>query len=210
MPHEKVSNEKAVNKDLKEVPHEVPHKVPRSYLDVETFRLSIIADIQGELEQDLTKYSKTKRIYKTAFNALTYISSATTTAAALATGIGAGLLATGIGTPVALVLGFTSLGFGSCSFALGAANKKIMPKLQKHTAIVQLINAKLSSFRLTISKALADSTITDEEFHRLQADYDDYRKQKFELQKKSIAAFSQPLEQKEFLVNETLKNIKRP
>ena len=177
------------------------------------FRLSNITQIQRELEQDLTKYSRTKRRYSSIFNGLTYTNSAATTATAITTGTGACLLATGVGIPAAGVLGFVSLGLGACSLSLGVATKKVMPKLQKHTAIEQLVTAKLSSFRLIISKALQDSTLTDEEFNRLQADYGDYKRQKFDLQKKMKASFSQQQDvdvlKKECLkqVNEKLNSI---
>jgi len=61
-------------------------------------------------------------------------------------------------------------------------------KLEKHDAVVALTLAKLSSFRLIISKALTDSTISEEEFKRLQDDYDDYKRQKFDLQNKEHKA----------------------
>lgn len=196
------------------VPNPVPDPDnPPGLSDVKTFRLSSITQIQRELEQDLSKYNKTKRRYSSAFDTITYINAGATTLAGVSTGTSMGLLATGVGTPVALPLGVLSLGLGGLSFALSAANKKIKTKVQKHTAMVQLATAKLSSFKLIISKALTDSNITDEEFNRLQADYDDYKRQKVDLQKKMRTTFSQQQDteaiKKECLkqVNETLNSL---
>ena len=180
---------------------------------IKTFRLSCITQIQRDLEQDLSKYNRTKRRYSSAFNTFTYLNAGATTAASISSATSIGLFATGFATPVALPLSVVSLGLGLSSFALSCANKKVKAKLQKHTAIVQLATAKLSSFRLIISKALEDSNITDEEFNRLQADYDDYKRQKFDLQKKSRANFSQSHKAEEIKkeclkqVNETLNSL---
>eukprot|EP00745_Piridium_sociabile_P044676 TRINITY_DN9468_c0_g2_i7.p1 TRINITY_DN9468_c0_g2~~TRINITY_DN9468_c0_g2_i7.p1 ORF type:complete len:159 (+),score=10.14 TRINITY_DN9468_c0_g2_i7:33-479(+) len=137
---------------------------------------------------------------------ITYANTGASTVAALTTGTGAVLITTGVGSPIGIALCFATLGPVACSIALSTANKQIKTKLQKHTAIVQLITAKLSSFRLIISKALADSVVTDEEFNRLQADYDDYKRQKFEQQKKTRATFSQPPDE-EAIKKEYLKQV---
>jgi hypothetical protein len=193
----------------KDEPKEVQpsQQVQAGVADVNTFRLTNITQIQRELEQDLAKYSKTKRTYSSIYNAISYTNTGASTVVTLATGTSVGLATTGVGAPIALTLGFVSLALGACSLALSAANKKIMPKLQKHTAIVQLITAKLSSFRLITSKALEDSNITDEEFNRLQADYADYKRQKFDLKKKMGATFSQPTQDLEAIKKECLKQV---
>ena len=191
----------------------LPKPPPANVPDVKMFRLTCITQMQHELEQDLAKYSKTKRRYSSAFNTLAYINAGSTTVAGVSAATGVGLLATGVGTPLALPFGVVSLCLELCSLVFSCANKKIKTKLQKHTAIAQLVTAKLSSFRLIISKALTDSNITDDEFNRLQADYDDYKRQKWDQQKRSITAFSQPQDvkaiNKECLekVNSTLKSI---
>ena len=152
--------------------------------EVQTFRLSTITQMQKDLEQELGNYSRTKRKYSSAFNTISHVNTGTAVLSGVLSGTSVGLLATGVGSIAAIPLGGVSAFLGICTLAAGVLNKKVDKKLQKHTAIVQLITAKLSSFRLIISKALQDSTINDEEFNRLQADYDDYKRQKFELQKK--------------------------
>jgi len=151
---------------------------------VKAFRLNTITHMQQSLEHELSSYSRTKGRYSFTCKALHYFSTGTAVVSGGLSGCSAGLLASGIGAPAAVATGGVSAFLGVCTLASGAINKKTQKKLQKHTAIVQLIMAKLSSFRLIISKALQDSNITDEEFMRLQADYDDYKRQKFDLQKK--------------------------
>ena len=151
---------------------------------VQTFRLSTISQMQKDLEQELGNYSRTKRKYSSAFNAISHVNTGTGLLGGILSGTSVGLLATGVGSIAAIPLGGVSAFLGICTLAAGVLNKKIDRKLQKHTAMVQLITAKLCSFRLIISKALQDSSISDEEFNRLQSDYDDYKRQKFELQKK--------------------------
>lgn len=151
---------------------------------VKAFRLANILQIQKDLEQELGNYSRTKRKYSSLFNAISHVNTGTAVLSGVLTGTSVGLFATAAGSVAAIPIGGVSAVFGICSLAAGIANKKVDKKLQKHTAMVQLITAKLSSFRLLISKALQDSSISDEEFNRLQTDYDDYKRQKFELQKK--------------------------
>ena len=181
--------------------------------EIRKFRLSEITKIQSELEKDLGSYSRTKRKYSSVFNAATYMNGGSSALGALSAGGSVGLLASGVGVPMALPLGVLSLTLGAFSIVISAFNKKIKAKLEKHTAVVQLILAKLQSFRLLTNKALQDSQISDEEFNRLQADYNDYKMQKYELQRKSKVVFSQPVDaeviKKEYekKINETLKSV---
>ena len=174
--------------------------------DTKTFRLTNITEMQRALEADLSRYMKAKRRYSCVFNTISHVNSGVSTASALGAGTSVGLLASGIGAGVSVVLGGVSAALGVTSLGLTSANKKVMLKLQKHTAIVQLVTAKLSSFKLIISKALDDSDITDEEFKRLQADYDDYKRQKFDLQKKSLSLVSKGVDT-EAIKQECLKQV---
>ncbi len=176
---------------------------------VKTFRLNAITQMQRDLEGELEKYSRTKRKYSSVFNAISYVNAGTGIVSGGLSATAVGLLATGVGAPVAVPLGGVSIFLGLCTIASSAFNKKIKTKVQKHTAIVQLITAKLSSFRLIISKALQDSNITDEEFNRLQADYDDYKRQKFDLQKKQMSPPDTEALKKQCLeeVNKTLDSV---
>ena len=152
---------------------------------VKTFRLTTIRQMQTEIEQDLAKYSRTKRKYSSLFNAVYYANAGTVFVSSCSSTCAVGLLASGIGFPAAVPLGVVSACFGLFSFASSTVNKKLKTKLQKHTAIVQLITNTLSSFYLITSKALSDSFISDNEFKHLHAEFNAYKQQKFELQKKS-------------------------
>ena len=169
---------------LKKVPVYPDLNDPSMPTPVNTFRLTNITQMQKDLEHDLATYSRTKRKYSSLFNAVNYMSTGTAVLGSVLSGTSVGLFATGVGSVAAIPLAGVSAFFGICSISAGLSIKKVDRKLQKHTAMVQLITAKLSSFRLLISKALQDSTISDDEFNNLQTDYDDYKRQKFELQKK--------------------------
>ena len=167
--------------------------------DGHMFRLSNITQMQLDMEQELEKYTKCRRKYRLAFSVLSYATTGITTITTALAATGLGLISTGIGAPAGVTLGAISVATGTSSFVTAVASKKLAHKLKKHDAIVTLVLAKLSSFRLIISKALSDNVISGEEYSRLQADYDDYKRQKFDLQNKARKTVDIEAIKKEYL-----------
>ena len=141
----------------------------------EQFRLAHIRDIQKQLETELEKYSMLRRKYASNYSGLSNVNAGTTTVAVLTGSVGAGLLSTGLGIPASLILGIVSAGLGGASVVTSFVMKKIVKKIKKKEAIATLVSSKLSSLKLSISKSLEDSKVSDEEFKRIQTDFDDYK-----------------------------------
>ena len=169
----------------------------------EQFRLAHIRDIQRQLETELEKYARVRRKYASIYSGLSNVNTGATTGAVVAGSVGAGLLGTGLGIPASLILSIVAVGFGGASVVTSVVMKKIVKKLEKHEAISTLASSKLSSLKLTISKALEDLKISGEEFKRVQIDFDDYKTKKSSIQTKSRAEYSKPIDiddlKKEFL-----------
>ena len=77
------------------------------------------------------------------------------------------LIATGVDTPLGIVLGGVSVGFGQMLFS-----KCVAIKLKKRDSLTVLGLAKFSSITLIISKALSDSRISVEEIKHVQSNVD--------------------------------------
>ena len=81
-----------------------------------------------------------------------------------AEGAGAVLLATGVGAPFAVALGFSGVATGAISLIGNIFSKKATTKAEKHLKIKTLASAKLNMIASHISKAIMDDYISDEEF----------------------------------------------
>jgi len=151
----------------------------------ETFRLQEIRKVRTEIEADIQKYLKCKRRYSSLFDALNYTLTGLNFINAAEASVSVGLLATGIGIPISIALAATAGVSSLVSILLGVVNKKVCKKLDKHEAISSLGFAKLTSLNLIISKALEDSQISDQEFVLVQRDFEEYKKQKHDIQVKT-------------------------
>ena len=168
--------------------------IDESAAESQQFRLAHISNVQKHLEDELEKYSRTRRKYSTTYNSLSNASSGSTILAAAAGVTGTILLATGVGTPVSLILGGVAAAVGGLSFITSAIMKKIVKKLEKHKSISTLASSKLSSLKLSISKALEDSKVSEEEFKHIQTDLDDYKSKKASIQTKTRAEYNKPID----------------
>lgn len=168
--------------------------IDESAAESQQFRLAHISNIQKQLEDELEKYSRARRKYSTTYNSLSNASTGSTILASAAGVTGTILLATGVGTPVSLILGGVAAAVGGLSFIASAIMKKIVKKLEKHESISTLASSKLSSLKLSISKALEDSKVSDEEFKQIQTDFDDYKSKKASIQTKTRAEYNKPLD----------------
>jgi len=70
-----------------------------------TFHLTNITQMQHDIEQQLAKYTKCRRRYRSAFTVLSSITTGTATLSTAAAGTGIALLATGIAAPASIALG---------------------------------------------------------------------------------------------------------
>ena len=140
-----------------------------------SYRLNIIREIQAFLEGEIKnreviskKYFRMAKVVNTIDNTLITITIG-------AEGTGAVLLATGVGSPFALVLGITGVVTGAASLFGNIFNKKATTKAEKHLKIKTLATAKLDTIVTHISKAMMDNFISDEEFKLIMEEMDKYK-----------------------------------
>ena len=142
---------------------------------VDNFRLAHITEEIKFLKRELALYSKYRRRYSFCYSALYYVNTASTIVSTGCSISSLGLFASSIGSLLAIPLLGVGLGSGVISTGVGIASKKILLKVQKHEAITALVSAKISSFKMIVSKALEDKQISDEEFKRVQDDIENYK-----------------------------------
>ena len=150
----------------------------------DSFRLQHITKIQKDLQDEINNYSRCRRRYNSAFNTLSNIHSAVSFGTIATSSTGLGLIATGVGAPAGIALAGVSVGFGITSLMSDIFLKKINKKLQKHIAISQLANSKITSIQKLISTALEDGSISDSDFKKITDDYENYQTQKQNIQSK--------------------------
>ena len=156
-----------------------------------TYRLKVITDIQKFLETEINnrdvfskKYFRVARIVSNIDNVLIGIT-------ICAEGAGAVLLATGVGSPIALGLGISGAATGAISLLGNIAVKKTTIKAEKHLKIKVAASAKLDTIASHISKAMMDNHIRDDEFKLIMEELNKYKAMKEEIRsntKKNLKA----------------------
>ena len=146
-----------------------------------SYRLKEIADIQKFFEDEIEKrdvfskkYFRIAKIVNISDNTLIGIT-------VCAEGAGAVLLATDVGAPFAVALGFSGVATGAISLIGNIFSKKATTKAEKHLKIKTLASAKLNTIASHISKAIMDDYISDEEFKLIMGEMDKYKAMKEEI-----------------------------
>ena len=129
-----------------------------------TYRLKVITDIQKFLETEISKRDAFSKKYFRVARIVSNIDSVLIGITICAEGAGAVLLATGIGSPIALGLGISGAATGAISLLGNVAVKKTTIKAEKHLKIKVAASAKLDTIASHISKAMMDNYISDDEF----------------------------------------------
>ena len=149
-----------------------------------SYRLKIIREIQAFLEEEINKrgsfgkkYFRVSKVVNTIDNGLIVV----TVGAAAA---GTGLLATGVGLPVALALEISGIVTGFISLVGNMVSKKATTKAEKHLKIKTLAVAKLDTIASHVSKALTDDFISDEEFKLIMEEMNKYKVLKEDIRNK--------------------------
>ena len=102
-----------------------------------------------------------------------------------AAAVGTGLLATGVGLPVALVLEISGIVTGFFSLVGNIVSKRVTTKAEKHLKIKTLAAAKLDTIASHVSKALTDDFINDEEFKLIMEEMNKYKALKEDIRNKT-------------------------
>ena len=129
-----------------------------------SYRLKIIREIQAFLEEEINKRGSFGKKYFRVSKVVNMVDNGLIVVTVGAAAAGTGLLATGVGLPVALALEISGIVTGFISLVGNMVSKKATTKAEKHLKIKTLAVAKLDTIASHVSKALTDDFISDEEF----------------------------------------------
>ena len=146
-----------------------------------TYRLKVITDIQKFLETEISKRDAFSKKYFRVARIVSNIDSVLIGITICAEGAGAVLLATGVGSPIALGLGISGAATGAISLLGNIAVKKTTIKAEKHLKIKVAASAKLDTVASHISKAMMDNYISDDEFKLIMEELNKYKAMKEEI-----------------------------
>ena len=146
-----------------------------------TYRLKVITDIQKFLETEISKRDAFSKKYFRVARIVSNIDSVLIGITICAEGAGAVLLATGVGSPIALGLGISGAATGAISLLGNIAVKKTAIKAEKHLKIKVAASAKLDTIASHISKAMMDNYISDDEFKLIMEELNKYKAMKEEI-----------------------------
>ena len=146
-----------------------------------TYRLKYIQDIQRYFEEEIKQRQAFSKKYFRIAKIINMVDNGLITATIGAEGVGAALLATGAGAPVALALGISGAATGLISLLGNIISKKATTKAEKHLKISQTAISKLDTIATHISKALMDDLISNEEFNLILEEMNKYKTLKEEI-----------------------------
>ena len=161
-------------------------------------RLKIITDVQNFLEEETSKREAFSKKY---FRVAKYVSAVDsiliggTVCAEVAAAV---LLASGLGSPMALGLGVGGAVAGAFSLIGNIVVRKTTIRVEKHLKIKTLASTKLDTIASHVSKALTDDFISDEEFKLIMEELEKYKAMKEEIRNNTKKKLKE--EEKESLI----------
>ena len=161
-------------------------------------RLKVITDVLNFLEEESVKREAFSKKY---FRVAKYVSTLDsiliggTVCAEVAAAV---LLASGVGSPAAFVLGIGGAATGAFSLFGNIVVRKTTIRAEKHLKIKTLASAKLDTIASHVSKALADDFISDKEFKLILEEQEKYKTMKEEIRNNTKKKLKE--EEKESLI----------
>ena len=146
-----------------------------------TYRLKVISDIQKFLETEISNRDAFSKKYFHVARIVSNIDSILIGITICAEGAGAALLATGVGSPIALGLGISGAATGAIFLLGNIVVRKTTLKAEKHLKIKVAARAKLDTIASHISKAMMDNHISDDEFKLIMEELNKYKALKEEI-----------------------------
>ena len=171
-----------------------------------TYRLKYIQDIQRYFEEEIKQRQAFSKKYFRIAKVVNIIDNGLITVTIGAEGVGAVLLATGAGAPVALALGISGAATGLISLLGNVVSKKATTKAEKHLKISQTAVTKLDTIASHISKALMDDFISPEEFNLILEEMNKYKALKEEIRSNNKKKLKK--EEEESLINKGREEAK--
>ena len=167
------------------------------------FRLQEISQLRKHLEDERDKRSQLYKKYRRGVNAVDAVDTMLISAS-MGMGIGGiGLLSTIVAAPVVLGLEVAALGCGLLGVPGKFISWRLLVKAKKHDEVRVLAESKLNTIADHVSKALADGTISEAEFHLIAEEAHKYTQMKAEIRagaKKAYAAITIDEETKNSLI----------
>ena len=150
-----------------------------------SYRLKIIRETQAFLEEEINKRVSFSKKYFRVSKVVNMVDNGLIVVTVGAAAAGTGLLATGVGLPVALALEISGIVTGFISLVGNIVSKRVTTKAEKHLKIKTLAAAKLDTIASHVSKALTDDFISDEEFKLIMEEMNKYKALKEDIRNKT-------------------------
>ena len=150
-----------------------------------SYRLKIIRETQALLEEEINKRGSFSKKYFRVSKVVNMVDNGLIVVTVGAAAAGTGLLATGVGLPVALALEISGIVTGFISLVGNIVSKRVTTKAEKHLKIKTLAAAKLDTIASHVSKALTDDFISDEEFKLIMEEMNKYKALKEDIRNKT-------------------------
>ena len=139
------------------------------------FRLTKISEIRDFLDSEIQARDKLRRKYKAVWNVF-YNVAQVSGVLAVGSGTGAvGTLATGVGSFVSIPLGGIAIAGGVVSGTCVALGKATMKKVEKHESVKRTAESSLNTVNNLVSRALEDGQVSNEDFHHILREMENYR-----------------------------------
>ena len=171
-----------------------------------TYRLNYIQSVQRYFEEEIKQRQAFSKKYFRIAKIINMVDNGLITVTIATEGVGAVLLATGAGAPVALALGISGAATGLISLLGNIFNKKARTKAEKHLKISQTAVAKLDTIASHISKALMDDFVSPEEFNLILEEMNKYKALKEEIRSNNKKKLKK--EEEESLINKGREEAK--
>ena len=171
------------------------------------FRLNKISKIRDFLENEVDQRDKLRRKYKTVWNVF-YNTAQVSGVVAVGSGMGAvRTLATGVAAPVSILLGGIAIAGGLVSAACVALGKATMKKLEKHESIKRTAESSLNTVNDLVSKALEDGQVSNEDFHHILREMENYRGHKAGIKHRTRADLVELTAERERQIREEAEQV---
>ena len=150
-----------------------------------TYRLKVITNVQKYLEEEIQKRDTFSKKYFRVAKVVNITDNILIGVTICVEGGGAIALSTGVGAPVALILGISGAVTGAISLFGNYIVKKTTTKAEKHLKIKTIADAKLNTINSHISKAMLDNYISDGEFKLIMEELNKYKAMKVDIKSKN-------------------------
>ena len=158
-----------------------PDLNPTAPQEPQTYRLKKLTEIEAFFLDEIEVRERIAKKMKR-FNTITgIVDTGLITSTVITGGISIAAFASGIGLPVGIALGGTSLILSLATIITQKSFKTFTVNQEKHNTIKLLAQSKLDSMANIISQAMQDGDISPTEFHKVLEEVEKHRKLKADI-----------------------------